>query len=113
MSILSNIKSFLSKLLSRKYLLNSLSNEPADVINLTGNLTIHINNISIEITSNNDVTITGVRFFDIKSDTLFINSDESDKLKQLKLKDPKALEEKFKMNTSRLKSLKDKYETSL
>lgn len=113
MSILSRMKSFISKPLSCNNFLRSFRDfkSESDIV-LTGKVTIHINNITIDINSDNDVSISGIRFLDIKSDTVFINSDESEKLKQIKLKDHDGLRKKFEMNISRLKSLKDKYETS-
>lgn len=109
MSILSKIKSLIFKPFSSNNLLNSLDKESD--IKLSGNLTLHINNITIDINQDNDVTITGIRFLDLRTETLFLNCDEADKLKQIKLKDSNGLKKKFEMNTSRINSLRKLYET--
>lgn len=99
MSILSRIKSFLLNPRDSKYLVNSRSNE---VLDIDGEVNLSINGISITITEDRDITITGVRFLDVRSEALFINSDKADQLKELKLNNPEGFEDRFKVTPSHL-----------
>lgn len=100
MLILSRIKSFLSNLFIYKNNSNSLSKgEVTEALGIDKNklnikstkegIVININGISITITEEKDLTIKGIRFLDINSELLFLNSEEkgSTKLKELYLKD--------------------------
>jgi len=83
MSIMSRIKDFFSRFSSTRNFLNSISKAIAVVNSSTNKLVykdinLKINNIEINISKENDVTIKGIRVLHIQDDYLFIQTPESD-----------------------------------
>lgn len=80
---MSRIKDFFSRFSSTRNFLNSLSKAIAVVNSSTNKLVykdinLKINNIEINISKENDVTIKGIRILHIQDDYLFIQTPESD-----------------------------------
>ena len=105
---MSRIKDFFSKFSLSRNFLNSIS-KAITVVNSSSNKLVYkninfkINNIEINISEDNDVTIKGIRVLHIQDDYLFIETPESDPIEVQNLIN-------IAKNDSTGTKLKEKYE---